>query len=206
VNFVETNLFLSDASAKNAIWKVSSQFIGKLTSPQPKARAMRRNEKMEMKETKLEEWKENEAKLWEELDKPKEDGKYFKVKDGEPYEIQINGFHLEKKSFEPGGELKTRIIIDLKTVNSEYVKDKIWECGSWTVIKELKNYRGDPNISSHVFFMLRDKDGKNYRYTFKKMRTLAKSAGEEQGVGAQAPASDFIKKLAKDDRTEAFLS
>lgn len=164
---------------------------------------------MEMKETKLEEWKENEAKLWEELDKPKEDGKYFKVKDGEPYEIQINEFHLENKAFKDGDKPKLKIIVDLKTVNSEFVKDKVWECGSWTVIKELKKYRGDPNLQSHVFFMLRDKDGENYRYTFKKMRTLAKSAGEEQkGGGAQAlpPDPDFISRIAKkDDRIEALL-
>lgn len=159
-----------------------------------------------MKETeeRIKEWEAEEEQLWKELDKPKEDGKFLKLKDGEPYQIQVNAFHLENKPFNEGEKPKLRVVVDLKAVNGDPVKDKIFECGSFTVMKELKKYRGDSELPNHIFFMMREKIGGNYRYTFKKMGTLANSAREGQGAGAQAPSPQFFKP-SKEDKVEAFL-
>lgn len=103
-------------------------------------------------------------------DKPK-DGKYISPEYDVSYKIVIASISLYKKPFKAGDVPKLKAACVLKTINGE-PSGKIWETGSFSVMKELKKHVDKEGVwcgTNVVYLMKKKKEGDKTIYIFEEL-------------------------------------
>lgn len=142
---------------------------------------------------------QTELDVWNELDKPKGGGDFFKPEIDKPYKITIASARAVYAVFEKGlgmteipkeqvKELekdgkkpKLVVIMQLATVNGQPTT-QTWTSGSFSVMREVNKYRKQGILASVLFLLKRkDEDGKT-KYIFEALE-----------VGANAQPHDIAE-------------
>jgi hypothetical protein len=103
---------------------------------------------------------EGEDASWSEVNEKA--SRYFKAEIDKGYKATFSDVKLAKRAFNKGDEPKLKAICTIATLDAQ-PSEKIWETGSFSVMKTLKKYVKDENwIGANVVFFLKRKelDGK----------------------------------------------
>jgi hypothetical protein len=99
--------------------------------------------------------------------------KYLSLETGKSYKISISKVVLVKRAFKAGDEPKLKAVCTLATIDGQPT-NKIWETGSFSVMRELKkNIKEEIWMGAHILFLLKKKnEGDKISYVFEDLGTV----------------------------------
>ena len=99
--------------------------------------------------------------------------KYFKAEIDKGYKVTFKDVVLAKRAFKAGDEPKIKALCTINTLDGQAF-DKVWETGSFSVMKELKKHVVENKwVGQNVVFLLKRKeaDGKT-TFVFEEIETI----------------------------------
>ena len=110
---------------------------------------------------------------WSEV-KEKGDTRFFSPQYDQAYKVTISSVELVKKAFKAGDEPKLKACCILKTINGD-PSGKIWETGSFSIMRELKKHIKDEKwCGANVTYLLKKKkEGDKTTYVFEELSVEA---------------------------------
>ena len=101
------------------------------------------------------------------------DKKFFSPEADKSYRISISKVELSKRAFKEGDKPKLKAVCTLATIDGQPT-DKVWETGSFSVMRELKRHIvAEEWKGMHLSFLLKKKkDGDKTSYVFEDLGSL----------------------------------
>lgn len=128
---------------------------------------------------------EYEKANWEEFDRREaEYGDYLRLEPDKPYMIMVKKATLveDQKYKDRNGNPKMKVILELATVNDN-VTDKVFETGSFQIMKEIRKADKEGKLQRSVFLLKKKQEGDKTKYIFEK---VSEKGGATPSSGPEA--------------------